>query len=311
MKCRQYKPEDCILWNSFILDAKNGHFMFNRYFMEYHSDRYEDHSLVFERADGSFAAVLPANIQNDIIYSHQGLTFGGLVMSNRIKLTEVIIIFDKLVEYLVNLNGVNAMVYKRAPDIYSSYPAQEDLYALHLAGARLTKRYATSAIEFGNSLKFSKGRKSQIKRAKNNGVIVSRAPLLSSFWPLLEEVLNSSHNVRPVHSLKEITLLADRFHNEIKCFVGKIEEKVVSGAVIFETKDVIHTQYLAVNNFGRKIGALDCVIETLFKMYEKDKRFLNFGTSTDGDENLNVGLLEQKESFGARTFVQDVYTLQL
>jgi hypothetical protein len=46
---RRYTSEDFALWNAFISTAKNATFLFHRDFMEYHSDRFEDYSLlVFE-----------------------------------------------------------------------------------------------------------------------------------------------------------------------------------------------------------------------------------------------------------------------
>ena len=46
--------------------------------MEYHSDRFKDYSLLFYR-DGQLVGLLPANIRNDTLFSHEGLTFGGVI----------------------------------------------------------------------------------------------------------------------------------------------------------------------------------------------------------------------------------------
>jgi len=50
-------------WNAFLSDTKNGLFMFNRAYMDYHSDRFKDHSLIFY-LDGDIIALFPANEDN-------------------------------------------------------------------------------------------------------------------------------------------------------------------------------------------------------------------------------------------------------
>ena len=70
-------------WNDFLSRSKNGTFLFNRNYMDYHSDRFEDHSLMFF-SNNKLVALLPANIKENILVSHGGLTYGGLVVTDKI-----------------------------------------------------------------------------------------------------------------------------------------------------------------------------------------------------------------------------------
>ena len=45
-KVRKYTDSERALWNGFLPRCKNAHFMFHRDFMEYHSDRFSDFSLI-------------------------------------------------------------------------------------------------------------------------------------------------------------------------------------------------------------------------------------------------------------------------
>ena len=46
--------------------------------MEYHADRFTDYSLLVY--DGNkLLALLPANRSGDVLYSHAGLTYGGVI----------------------------------------------------------------------------------------------------------------------------------------------------------------------------------------------------------------------------------------
>ena len=78
MRISLYTSNDHFEWNEFISKAKNSHFMFYREYMDYHSDRFTDFSIMVRSDMQELLAVLPANINNRTLYSHQGLTFGGL-----------------------------------------------------------------------------------------------------------------------------------------------------------------------------------------------------------------------------------------
>ena len=69
-------------WNDFVSESSNGTFLFLREYMEYHADRFTDYSLLVY--DGNkLLALLPANRSGDVLYSHAGLTYGGLIVTTR------------------------------------------------------------------------------------------------------------------------------------------------------------------------------------------------------------------------------------
>ena len=85
MQILEYTSNDEKRWNAFIRESKNGTFLFHRGYMEYHADRFTDASLLVLSEKGAVIAVLPANRVDDVVYSHQGLTFGGLIINNQMK----------------------------------------------------------------------------------------------------------------------------------------------------------------------------------------------------------------------------------
>ena len=69
-------------WNAFVERSRQGTFLFNRGYMDYHSDRFDDFSLMaYDR--GVLKGVLPANRVGNVLYSHQGLTYGGWILPQR------------------------------------------------------------------------------------------------------------------------------------------------------------------------------------------------------------------------------------
>jgi hypothetical protein len=137
-KVQQYEFKYSDQWNAFISKAKNATFLFHRDFMEYHEERFHDYSLLIFEED-KLIAVLPANRVSDTVYSHQGLTYGGLVYKKQTKLISLLDVFSAVLSFL-DENGIKKMQIKTIPSIYHTEPSEEIQYALFLAQASLIRR---------------------------------------------------------------------------------------------------------------------------------------------------------------------------
>lgn len=300
-------------WDLFVKKSKNPLFMFERDYMDYHSDRFNDHSLIF-KSEGEIIAVMPANEKENILYSHGGLTFGGLIVDDLIKQHTVNRCFVELIIYLKK-QGITTLYYKHIPHMYHLQPSEEDIYAIHQIGGKLFEVAAATVINLRKPLKMPKGRKAQIKRAIRENVEISLSNEKSDyvrFIALENEVLEQRHSTHAVHTADELFMLHENFPDQIKLYVAKSENEIIAGTVIFEYDDVVHTQYMAADEVARRIGALDLVINTVIEEYKKNKRWLDFGISTeDGGRYLNEGLISQKESFGGRTNIYALWKIEI
>lgn len=311
MNILKYTKENRHIWNDFVKNSKNGHFFFQRDYMEYHSDRFKDFSLMVFDGNNKLITILPANIEDNILYSHQGLTFGGFVVDDKMKTETMLDIFESLKIFLKEYK-IEKIIYKCIPYIYHLKPSEEDRYSLFINDAKLIRRDITSTIDLTETVRYSKGRKWTINKAKKEEVEVFTSVDYELFWNLLTNVLESNHEVKPIHTLTEIKKLVDSFPKNIKLFLAKKNDVVVSGALIFENTRIIHTQYLANSELGREIGALDLLIDFLIKDIYKDKKYFDFGISNeDAGRFLNTGLIAQKEGFGARAVSHDFYELEI
>ena len=141
----RYRPDLAREWNQFVEASKNGTFLFDRHYMDYHADRFSDHSLLFYDK-GRLQAVLPANARGDVLQSHAGLTYGGLLMSQQLRAAEKLTLFKELNAEL-RATGFRRVVYKCIPWIYHRLPAEEDIYAIHhVCHARLAARDFATCI---------------------------------------------------------------------------------------------------------------------------------------------------------------------
>ena len=95
----RYTTDHTVEWNRFVAQSKNGTFLFDRGYMDYHADRFSDFSLMFYIGN-RLLAVLPAHVSGETLYSHNGLTYGGLLMSVQLTVSRTISLFRELNDYL-------------------------------------------------------------------------------------------------------------------------------------------------------------------------------------------------------------------
>ena len=304
----RYTPADQALWNAFTARSKNGTFLFDRRFMDYHSDRFTDSSLICRRK-GRVYALLPANRCGDTLYSHQGLTYGGLIVDSKATTEATLELFRALNIWLREA-GIHRVVYKALPWIYHRLPAEEDLYALtQVCHARLVAREISSTILLQHPLRFTESRKSGLRKALREGLYYKESDDMAAFWQMLDDNLTARHHTHPVHTLAELQLLQGRFPDQIRLFlVFNPAGTPVGGTLVFDKGQVIHTQYIASTDEGKAHGALDLLFDGLIHQQYAGRTYLDFGKSTEqGGQLLNAPLIFQKEGFGGRGVCYDTY----
>jgi hypothetical protein len=305
-----YQKSDFEDWNAFISQAKNATFLFHRDFMEYHNDRFEDYSLIVMDAE-KWVAVLPANKLEEVVYSHQGLTYGGLIYSDKIKLASIIEIFKTVLSFLYE-KKIEKLELKTIPSIYHQKPAEELNYALFLAEALLVRRDSLSVIDLSKPYSVSKIRKRGVKKGSGNGLIVKEEEVFENFWnEILIPNLLQKHQAKPVHSLEEITKLKAKFPDKIRQFNVYENEKIVAGTTIFQTSTVAHCQYISGIENKNELGGIDFLFYHLITEVFNNKAYFDFGISNENQgKKLNNGLSYWKESFGSSTIVHDFYEIK-
>ena len=304
---KRYTAADKAQWDGYVAKARNATFLFYRDYMDYHADRFTDHSLMFY-VGARLHSILPANIVGDTLFSHQGLTYGGLVMNVDVTAAEVIQLFFELNDWL-KASGIRRVVYKPVPWVYHQHASEEDLYPLFwICHAKVISRDIGTVIFMQQHLRWRKDRLRHLRRSHEEGIVVKRDNDFRAFWPVLERNLEDRHGVRPVHSIEEIELLHSRFPRNIIHYNAWLNGEVLAGLTFYLSPQVLHGQYCSSSPLGKKLGAVDALYERA--MYEDfpDYQYLDFGRSTEGDGSvLNDGLVAQKEGFGGRAICYDTY----
>jgi hypothetical protein len=308
LKVQRYSAKQKKAWDDFVSKAELHSILFYRDFMEYHSDRFVDYSLMVYEGQ-KLIAIMPANIdENRVIHSHQGLSYGGLLCRPTIPFDQYVDIYRCLLSSLL-LNNFKKILIKSVPRCYSKNNHSRVLFSWLNAVCYRTDIY--SFIPSGEYLKPNRNRVRSIKKSKNYDFEVRSTNDYKDFWNnILIPNLKYRFNTFPTHSLKEIESLVKNFEKNIQ-FYGLYEKNILrAGLVVFILRDVIHVQYSAGDDI-RTDGSLDYLIDFVIKKYNKTKDF-SFGTSSENEgKTINHGLLQWKESFQAINDVQEFYEINI
>lgn len=308
---KRYTSSDAKVWNEYVAHARNATFLFDRGYMDYHADRFQDHSLLFY-VGNKLHSLLPAHEKGDWFCTHRGLTYGGLIMNMDVTAADVVLLFEELNAYL-RQHGFHHVLYKPVPWVYHLVPSEEDLYPLFWkCQARVTSRDVGTAIALQQHIRWRRLRRRSLKHAQEAGVVVNRSEDFATFWTILTDNLQSNYGVSPVHSLAEITLLHDRFPDRLVLYTASVEGKMVGGLVVYLSPQVVHAQYSSATPYGKEIGAMDALYDYVIHEEYPDYQYLDFGRSTEDDGSvLNATLVSQKEGFAGRTICYDTYEWDL
>lgn len=310
MTIERYTPALADKWDAAVAATRNGTFLHLRPYMDYHADRFVDCSLIARDDDGKILALLPANAEGDTVASHRGLSFGGWLMTADADAEAMMEIWAAASQFLKD-EGFKELIYKPVPHIYHKYPAEEDLYALFRAGGKLESTLISSTIDMQCPLGFDRTAKRYVRAAEKNGVTVGESDCWDEFWAVLRQTLRERHNATPVHTAEEIKLLHSRFPDNIRLYTATIGGDIAAGVVMYISDTVAHCQYIATTQQGRDAKVLPLLFSRIMEL-TAEKRYFDFGTSNeDGGNILNIGLIHQKCTFGARATIQNTYRITL
>ncbi len=307
MEIIQYTHESQERWNSFIQESENGNFLFNRSFMEYHSDRFQDASTILLNNSQNIIAVFPANIKNQTIYSHQGLTYGGLILKERNHIQEIIRNFYHIINHYQN-KGVQEIIYKPVPNYFAQNPCDTEHFIMNMLNAEVLKVDTSFVTHLQEDIKLQERRRRSIKKAEKQNIKIEIGNQFEIFWnKILAPNLWDRYQTKPVHSLEEINLLHQRFPQNIKQANAYLDNEIVAGVTLFEFNNTAHCQYISSIDAGRISGAIDLLFYELIKHYKPLKKFFSMGTSNNSGKDLNLGVSEYKESFDTKIYAHFHY----
>ncbi|MGB3590764.1 MAG: hypothetical protein WBA16_03680 [Nonlabens sp.] len=305
-----YQPEYRDVWDTFVAQVPGGTFLFDRNFMEYHSDRFCDASLMIYRK-GELFCCIPASIDGNKWTSHAGLTFGGLVFAQDVssEMMQEIIISIQHILFNNNCRQINFKlpIAPYHPQISTIIQGLENSHFVP------TGTFTNVTVSVDRPVAANSKKTAGYRNGKFDGLQIKRKTNFEAFWnQLLIPQLASKHQTKPVHNLAEIQLLAQRFPNNIIQHNVYYENLLVAGVTYFLFKGIAKSQYAACNDLGRKNRAMDFVyLESMRFFKDFGYAYLDLGTVNKDDGRIDEGLYKFKTELGGKAFNQMTYALEL
>ncbi|BAO76631.1 GNAT family N-acetyltransferase [Winogradskyella sp. PG-2] len=304
---KPYNSSDKIIWDDFASKSNQDTFLFQRDFIDYHSERFQDFSLMIYKGD-KLIALLPANVKDKILYSHQGLSYGGLIIWSQTRFNDYVNIVQAVLKY-IDSKSIEQFFIKALPSIYNELISEEWNYIANSLDVKIETTDSYFIIDNSKDYAPNRNRRRALKNAESQSIEIVDDDI-DFFWEyILSKNLKNKFGIKPVHTIEEIKLLINRFPNNIKFYATKINDTLTAGVVLFETKHVAHFQYSSGNEECSETGSLDVLFHHIIEKYQ-NKKYISFGSSsTDKSLKVSKGLMYWKESFGARLITQNTYAI--
>ena len=266
-------------------------------------------------------AIINGNERTDdgdkIYVSCDGVSFGGFIFSDRVRISDMLNILKEFKTYLQE-NGFNKCIIRNPPSLYQSNVNEEYEYAMLLEGFQVNKYAITNIIDLNlfefEKLKNSKKRSIQ-KSSRNIQVNLIDSNVTERSLKEFYDILYNNRelkNVTPTHSLQELVFLKNNLPERIILFSAKIDRKVVGVCTLFLVKnDVVLNFYLAADEEHKKDRVSDYLLYSSIEWSKKNKyRLYDIGTSSVGNVLLQ-GLFDFKKKFMADGFLRKSYSINL
>ena len=314
MHLLRYNPQLKSDWDGFVSTSRNATFLFYRDYMDYHSDRFCDCSLVAYDDKDRVLALLPAAIDGDVVTSHGGLSYGGWILGHKSPDILQMMQIWPLMMRAYRLLGARELISRPVPHIYHKYPSEEDLYALYRNGATVDRVLISSVIDLRSPVVCSSSVKWHFNKGRREGIMISQSDDLDSFWDILSVRLDERYSAVPVHTIDEMRLLKSLFPDNIVLYVATTSAgDMLCGVLVYVCGDVVKSQYAASTSLGREHHINDVINAELIQRFrDEGYRYFDLGTANeDGGKVLNEGLVKQKISFGGRGVAYNSYKISL
>jgi len=250
------------------------------------------------------------HVTSKVVISHPGITYGGILHQGWLTGSRAIEVFREIISYYMSF-GYIKLIYKAIPYIYTKIPAQDDLFALSILNSKKTSCKLTSTLDLSNRINPSDRRKRGSKKAKKYCNISKDINKLNEFWNILNYRLSEKYKSNPVHTIEEISYLKSCFPDSFELITAIVGDKVVAGVLFFISSHIWHSQYIASDEIGYDISALDAIFEFSIECAAKmDSRYFDFGTSNSKyNDELNESLYRYKTEFGGGGVIHESYEL--
>ena len=315
IRVRLYTDDDRNLWEGFLKSNNSYSFQFSRNFLDVSKNKGFDSSLIIE-VQSKPVGVFPnlyINSNNTETVSHAGSSYGGILPKSRTSTSTLLAYYEAIANYAKKETYIKTMSFRIPPDCVKRHIEHDIHWVMWKLGARVESCYLHTAINLNNRTEADKSRINLARIPSELQIIIGDSDDLVNLWTFVSDVLENRHGIKTVHTLDEITFLANSFPKNILMFFAKMDKDIVAATIFFNTVDSFRLQYMAVSELGRSISAGDYLILQAIKLAkELGFSYFDFGHSQEsGGRFLNDSLMSFKMKFGGSNYAAFTYSLWL
>ena len=312
----KYEKKQLDEWDQFINASNNGTMFQKQRFINYHIDRkFVDNSLIIKN-NNNIVAVLPAAIKNNILYSHPGSSYGGLVLAKKTEFSVINDIIQELDNYCKN-KKLKSIFLINSPSIYHKEVDDSLDYLLQWNHFRKKEIYISHAVNINETVSVLDLLKKRKRRYLNNDDGLNALEFKeSNEFDLFYDILLKSKEkfkTKPTHSLEELYQLKKIFPEQIKLLLTMKKDSVVGGSLMFFANKKISLIFY--NTILEELRNSQISMLQLYKCMEISKQLgyqmVDFGVSHTPEANdpmaPKLSLIHFKEQFNARGVLRVAY----
>jgi len=287
-------------WENLVQSSHNGIFQNQRLYLEYHQSKLIDESIVVLR-HGEVVALLPmARVSKEVVCSHPGAAFGGLITKVNWHLDDLRIVTAEIFA-LLSRKGFCIFEYRPVPEIMHRRRFITDQEMLVSMGNLVQTRMIPYQVDVLQNDETHRTR--NLKKANSSSLIFEISKNLEASYKVINDNLWNRHDTRPTHKLEEIQYLTSNFGESIRCYDVRSKEggEILATSIIYDYGNLHHIQYLGSSPAGRAFFAVDFMIDKLRDLARKaGQSKLSYGHSLVSSTSpyLNYGLFRFKTSHG-------------
>jgi len=306
-------------WDEFVLRSNNGTMFHLQKFLDYHaSDKFSFHHLIFVD-NKRIIAVLPASLDNGVLESPVGASFGSLVTRD-FKFDKAMEVVSALLDY-GRKNNLREIRLTSAPLIYEAHPNQNLDFALLWQGFQYETHYISSAVRLAPERniigRFQATVRNYVRQThRNQNMRVEINDRYDQFYPIVQKNL-SKHGVSPTHSYDDLMRLKELLPQNLKLFMVYHEDTPIAGSLLFLCNKYVALCFynMLLYEFAKYKPIHRVLFEVIKYATEQGYRYVDFGVSQDtaADDPMtpNESLIAFKESFDAKTIMRNTLHIRL
>lgn len=306
-------------WDEFVLRSNNGTMFHLQKFLDYHAPgKFHFNHLVF-LDKGQIVAILPAGLDNGVLESPVGASFGSMVTGD-LKFDQAMELVSSLLDY-ARSHDLREIRLTAAPLIYEAHPNQNLDFALLWQGFEYETHYISSAIRIDPTRdiigRFQATVRNYVRQTRRNEDIrVEMNDRYDQFYPIVEKNL-SKHGANPTHSYEDLMRLRELLPENLKLFMVYHRDTPIGGSLLFLCNE--HVALCFYNMLLYEFAQYKPIHRVMYEVTQyatnQGYRYVDIGVSQDtaAEDPMtpNESLIAFKESFDARTIMRNTLHIRL